>query len=257
MEPQRLNTIQGWEWIKQGFALFMKAPLWWIVLLMICLIATIGFSSIPVVGEPLVSLLMPVFLVGLMMVCRSLEQGEELELAHLFSGFHRHTTHLVTLGGISLVSQFMIFGLMMLLGGADLVNILMSSQPDPDPEMVMEAISGAGSALMVGAALFSILMMAMQYAPMLVYCNDVAPLRAMQLSFRAFTHNIGPMLVYFTTFMILGFLASMPALLGWLVLLPLVFTSLYASFRDIFPIVQEIGNIPAESSVSSSGDNTL
>ena len=257
MEPQRLNSIQGWEWIKQGFALFMKAPLLWIVILMIGLIATVVISNVPVVGEPLVSLIMPVILVGLMTGCRSLEQDEELELAHLFSGFYRHTTHLVTLGGISLVSQFMILGVMMLLGGADLVSFLMSGQPDPDPEMVVKAVAGAGLAVMVGAVLFSMLMMAMQYAPLLVFFNDIAPVQAMKLSFRAFTHNIGPMLVYFTTFMILAFLASMPAFLGWLVLLPLVFTSLYTSFRNIFPAAQEASDIPEESSVSDSEDGTF
>ncbi len=257
MEPQRLNSLHGWEWIKLGFALFMKAPLLWIVILMIGLVATVGFSSVPVIGEPLVSLLMPVIVVGLMTGCRSLEQDEELELAHLFSGFHHHTTQLVTLGGISLVSQFIIFGVMMLLGGADLVSILMSGQPDPDPELVIEAIKGAGLALLVGAVLFSILMMAAQYAPMLVYFYDVAPVQAMKLSFRAFTHNIGAMLVYFTTFMFLGFLASMPAFLGWLVLLPLVFTSLYVSFFRIFPVNQEDNSVLVENSVPDSDDNTF
>ena len=86
----------------------MKAPLLWIVLLSICVVAAVAISSVPVVGEPLVSLLMPAVLVGLMVGCRSLEQGEELELAHLFSGFKQHTSQLVTLGGISLVSQYLI-----------------------------------------------------------------------------------------------------------------------------------------------------
>jgi len=257
MEPQRLSSIHGWEWIKQGFALFMKSPLLWIVLLMIFLIAAIGFSNVPVVGEPLVSLLVPVILVGLMTGCRALEQDDELELAHLFSGFHRHTAHLITLGGISLVSQFMIFGVMMLLGGADLVSFMMNGPPDPDPELVMEAIKSAGLALMVGAVLFSMLTMAMQYAPYLVYFNDIAPVQAMKLSFRAFTYNIGPMLVYFSTFMILAFLASMPAFLGWLVLIPLIFTSLYASFRSIFPVVQGVSSIPLKNSVSDSDDGTF
>lgn len=65
----------------------MKAPLLWIVLLMICIISMAGLSAVPVVGEPLASLLLPVVLAGLMVGCRALEQGEELELAHLFSGF--------------------------------------------------------------------------------------------------------------------------------------------------------------------------
>jgi len=36
-------------------------------------------------------------------------------------------------------------------------------------------------------------------------------------------------------FMLLAVLASMPMMLGWLILAPMVFTSLYASFCDIFP----------------------
>ena len=117
MEPRHLQSRQGWEWIKQGYALFVKAPLLWIVLLFICMIAAVALSSVPVVGEPLVSLLTPAVLVGLMVGCRALNQGGELELAHLFSGFKQHTSQLVTLGGISLVTQFLILGLMMA-GGA-------------------------------------------------------------------------------------------------------------------------------------------
>ena len=42
MEPQHLAAGQGWQWIKQGYALFMKAPLLWIVLLLICVIAVVA-----------------------------------------------------------------------------------------------------------------------------------------------------------------------------------------------------------------------
>ncbi|MGA9666411.1 MAG: BPSS1780 family membrane protein [Gallionella sp.] len=243
MEPQHLKAGQGWEWIKQGYALFMKSPILWVVLLSICVIAAVGISSVPVIGEPLVSLLMPVVLAGLMTGCRSLEQGEELELAHLFSGFKQHTSHLVALGGISLVSQYLIFGAMIVVGGATLVHLLMSGQQDIDPNVMMQALTGAGFAMLLGIVLFSLLMMAMQYAPMLVFFNGVTPLQGMKLSLRAFLHNIGPMLVYGLTFLFLGILASLPMMLGWLVLLPLVFTSLYASYRDIFPATAE--NQPA------------
>ncbi|MDO8291594.1 MAG: BPSS1780 family membrane protein [Gallionella sp.] len=239
MEPQRLQSRQGWEWIKQGFALFKKAPLLWIVLLMICLAAAVGLSNVPVLGEPLLSLLMPVILIGLMTGCRSLKHNEELELAHLFSGFQRQTTQLITLGGIALVGQYLIFGLMKMVGGAELVDILMSNQPDADPELLMQAVTGAGFAVLLGMVLFSVLMMAMQFAPMLVFFNNIAPQQAMKLSLRAFLNNIGPMMVYVTTFMFLAILASIPMMLGWLVLLPLVFTSLYACYCDIFPAVKE------------------
>ena len=239
MEPQRLAAVRGWEWIKQGFVLFKKAVLLWIALLMICVAAALALSSIPVLGEPLMSLLMPVLLVGLMAGCRSLEHDGDLELAHLFSGFHRQTAQLITLGGISLVGQYLIFGLMIMSGGSELVGILMSGQPDADPALLKQAVQGAGLAILLGAALFSILMMAMQFAPLLVFFNNVAPLEAMKLSLRAFLYNIGPMAVYITTFMFLAVLASLPMMLGWLVLLPLVFTSLYACYCDLFPAGKE------------------
>lgn len=239
MEPQRLAAGQGWQWIKQGYALFMKAPLLWIVLLLICFIAMVALSKVPVVGEPLASLLLPVVLAGLMVGCRALEHGEELELAHLFSGFQQRTTQLVTLGGVTLVGQFLIFGVMMLVGGAALVGILMSGQPVSDPEIVRQAISGAGIAVLLGLTLFSVLLMAMQFAPMLVYFNNATPLEAMKLSLRAFIDNIGPMLVYGVTFILLAILASIPMMLGWLVLLPIMFTSLYACYCDIFPAAKE------------------
>jgi uncharacterized membrane protein len=246
MEPQRLKAGQGWIWVKQGYALFIKAPLLWIVLLFICVVAAVGISNVPVVGEPLVSLLMPAILVGLMVGCRALSQDEELELAHLFSGFKQHTSQLVTLGGISLVSQYLIFGAMMMVGGATLVGILMSGQPDTDPKVIMEAVAGAGFAVLLGLMLFSLLMMAMQFAPMLVFFRNVPPVQAMRLSVRAFLLNVGPMLVYGITFVFLAILASLPMMLGWLVLLPLVFTSLYASYCDIFPPVKETSSAPPE-----------
>ena len=253
MDPQRLKARQGWEWIKQGYALFIKAPLLWIVLLFICMVAAVGISSVPIVGEPLVSLLTPAVLVGLMVGCRALGQNEELELAHLFSGFKQHTSQLVTLGGISLVTQFLILGLMMMTGGATLVGILMSGQPT-DPNVMMQALAGATFAVVIGIVLFTLLMMAMQFAPLLVYFRNVPPLQAMRLSLRAFLYNVGPMLVYGLTFVLLAVLASLPMFLGWVVLLPLVFTSLYASYSDIFPAVTAAGNTPQQPDVNTPND---
>ena len=247
MEPRHLKPGQGWAWIKQGYALFIQSPLLWIVLLLACLIAAVVLSSVPTVGEPLVSLLMPVILAGLMTGCRALQQGEELELAHLFNGFKQHTAQLVTLGGIALVGQFLIFGLMILAGGKELVALLMSSQPDIDQEVLSQAVSGAGISMLLGIALFFLLMMAMQFAPLLVFFNNATPLQAMQLSLRAFLNNIGPMLVYGLTFFFLAILASLPVMLGWLILLPMVFTSLYASYCDIFPDGNLTGSTPQQS----------
>jgi uncharacterized membrane protein len=251
MEPQRLAAGRGWEWIKQGYALFMKAPLLWIVLLVICVVTIAAISVIPFIGEPLVSLLMPVMVVGLMAGCRALQNGEELELAHLFSGFQLHTSPLVTLGGIALVGQYLIFGVMMLVGGGTIVNIMMSSADITDPEIFTKAIAGAGLAVLLGATLFSVLIMATQFSPMLIYFNNAPPIAAMKLSLRAFTGNVAPMLVYGATFILLAIFASIPMMLGWLILLPIIFTSVYAAYSDIFPPLKEAVSTPENSDIFS------
>ena len=245
MEPQRLPAGQGWEWIKQGYALFMKAPLLWIVMLLIFFVAAVALSNVPLLGEPLVSLLMPVVLAGLMSGCRALEQGEELELAHFFNGFKHHTSRLVALGGITLILQLLILGLMMLAGAGALVSLMMSGQSNPDPEVLVAAFSGATFAISLGIALYLLVTSVMQFATMLVYFNNVPPLQALQLTLRAFVYNIWPMLVFGVTFMFLAILATLPMGLGWLVLFPMSFTSLYATYRAIFPLV-ETGAIPPE-----------
>ena len=257
MEPQRLQTRHGWDWIKKGYGLFLKAPLLWVVLLMIFLVSAVALSSIPVIGEPLTSLLMPVVMVGLMTGCRSLEQGDDLELAHLFSGFQKQTPPLITLGGFALVGQFAILGLMIMAGGETLVGLLTSGQPDIDPVVLAQALSGASFAVLLGMTLFSLLMMAMQYAPMLVFFNGATPVQAMKLSLRAFLYNIGPWLVYLTTFILLAILASIPMMLGWLILLPLVFTSLYVSYCEIFPVVNEAEQPLKEEDIFTPGKGTF
>lgn len=239
MEAQRLQAGRGWEWIKQGYALFMKAPLLWAVLMMICLVAIIVLAMIPILGEPLVTLIMPVVVVGLMAGCRALHNGEELELPHLLSGLQKHAAQLITLGGITLIAQYLILGAMILVGGGALVTILMSSTDVTDPNIILKAVAGAGLSVLVGIGLFSVLLMATQFAPMIVYFNNAPPVAAMKLSFKAFTTNIMPMLVYGITFVFLAILASLPMFLGWLILLPVMFTSVYAAYIDIFPPIKD------------------
>jgi uncharacterized membrane protein len=237
MNIAKLPAERGWAWIKQGYALFMKAPLLWLTLLIICIMAAVLVSLIPIVGEPLVSIATPLVLIGLMAGARAVECGEELELAYLFSGLQKRTVPLLVLGCIGLIAQYLIFAVMQVAGGAALVSLMMSHEPISDPALMMQAVQGAGFALLIGAALFSALMMAMQYAPLLVYVNHLTPLAALKISLRAFLQNIPAMLVYGLTFMAFAILATLPMMLGWLVLLPVVFTSLYVSYSEIFPVV--------------------
>ena len=239
MEARKVNALNGWMWIKQGYWLFRKNPLLWMSLAAIGVIGMIGIAAIPVVGDPLATLLFPILLAGYMLGCHALAQGEELELAHLFAGFQQHAQQLVTLGGINLVGQLLILGVMKFTGGAALVDILMSGQQMDDPTALVQAMEGAGIALLLGITLFTVLMMAMQFAPMLVIFGKMAPVPAMKASLRAFLRNMLALTVYGALLLPFALLASLPMMLGWLVLLPIVIASMYAIYRDLFPMPPE------------------
>jgi len=239
MEARKVNAINGWLWIKQGYGLFRKSPLLWISLTAIGIIGMLGIAVIPVVGDPLTTLLFPILLAGYMLGCHALAEGEELELPHLFAGFQHRAQQLVTLGGINLVAQLLILGVMKMTGGAALVDILMSGTQVEDPAVLVQAMEGAGMALLLGMTLFSLLMMAMQFAPMLVIFGKMLPVPAMKMSLQAFLRNIIPLTVYGVMLLPFALLASLPMMLGWLVLMPIIITSLYVTYRDLFPMQQE------------------
>jgi uncharacterized membrane protein len=55
-------------------------------------------------------------------------------------------------------------------------------------------------------------------------------------SFRACLANIVPFLVYGLIGLVACVLATIPILLGWLILMPVLIVSIYTSYRDIFKV---------------------
>jgi uncharacterized membrane protein len=245
MEIKRYNAARGWIWVKQGYQLIMRNPLMSITFALIfALVMFVGFK-VPVFGPLLLLLLMPVLMAGYMRVCRALEEDEEVELAHLFEGFRKHTARLTALGGFLMVGLLISSMVMVFIGGEALRTLLEGANTATDPEMLMEAMWTAGSgvtlSLAVGFALLCLLMLAFQYAPMLVFFNDVTPLAALRASLEGSLRNIIPYTVYNLIMQVVAVVLGMlPFGIGLIVLLPLGLTSLYVSYRNIFPFAHEL-----------------
>jgi uncharacterized membrane protein len=87
---------------------------------------------------------------------------------------------------------------------------------------------------MVALGLSIPLMMAAWFAPLLVAFKDMPAVAAMKLSFLACIKNIIPLQLYTITMVVLAVIAAMPYGLGFFLLVPVLFASLYASYEDIF-----------------------
>lgn len=233
MEIRSVEARLGWQWIADGFALFRKNPLIWIVLCIILLLFAVAMAAIPILGQFVFTLLSPVLLAGLMVGCRALEQNEELEIAHLFAGFQKNPTPLVTIGGIYLVGQVLIIGVAMLIGGSVMLDLLMGNR-EFDQAALMSMMGNIMLAMLVAMALSIPLMMATWFAPLLVIFDDMPALAAMRLSFFACLKNLMPFLIYGIMLLVLAVVAMIPFGLGLFILVPTLFASIYVSYKNIF-----------------------
>ncbi len=240
---------RGWTWVRQGYQLIMINPLMSISFALIGALAMFAALKIPVLGPLLAIMLMPIVMAGYMRVCRALEEEEEVELAHLFEGFRKHTARLAALGGLSMLGMIAASTVMVFLGGDPLSTLMDSFRVQPAiRELLVSAMWNAGSgvafSLLVGFTLVCVLMLALQYAPMLVFFNDATPLAALRASLSGSFRNIIPYTVYSIIMQLIALVLSLlPFNIGLILLLPLGFTSLYVSYRNIFPFAHELAAI--------------
>jgi hypothetical protein len=233
MQVRQVDAKYGWQWIVTGFLIFRQAPLVWVILCGALLLAAAALSLIPVAGQFIFTLLSPVFLAGLMLGCKALEQGNQLEPSHILAGFQHTPAPLITIGGIYLVGQVVILGIFMLIGGDVLMELLMEGKRVDENEL--KNVSGNMLTASLVALLLSIpLLMAAWFAPLLVVFTRMPALEAMRISFLACLKNIVAFQIYAVLLIVLTIIATIPYGLGLLVLVPTLFGSIYASYGDIF-----------------------
>jgi hypothetical protein len=245
MEIRKLNAMRGWTWVQHGYQLIARNPLLSITLALSGTMLMFVVIRVPLFGPLLAVLLMPVLMAGYMRVCRALEEDEEVELAQIFAGFKTHTSRLIALGGYTLLGLLLSSMVMIFIGGEALSKLLGSFQTANDTAVLMTAMTAAGTgvslSLMLGFAMVFLLMMAVQYAPMLVFFSDLTPFAALRASLSGSVRNIIPYTVYSLIIQMIGLLLSLlPFGLGLVFLLPLGLTSLFVSYRNIFPFENEI-----------------
>ena len=89
-------------------------------------------------------------------------------------------------------------------------------------------------AVLIMFALLLPAVMAVWLAAPLVMFHEHGALEAMKGSFTGCLRNVLPFLVYGLVLFVFSIAATLPLLLGWLVLGPVLAASIYASYRDIY-----------------------
>ncbi|MEJ1354194.1 MAG: BPSS1780 family membrane protein [Candidatus Sedimenticola sp. (ex Thyasira tokunagai)] len=222
----------GWQWISRGYWHFRQNPFAWIGAILAWMLASVVITVIPVIGaigSLALSLLSPVIFAGFMLGAQDQEQGEDFRLNHLLAGFSSNTKQLLLVGLLYIVGLIVIVvALASLMGGLFMLSGEALSQGTMPPA------SSIMLAVLAGMALTIPLMMAYWFAPALIALEGMSAVAAMKLSFIGCVKNILPFLLYGVITLIFMIIGSIPVGLGLLVVVPVMFASMYTACRDIY-----------------------
>lgn len=234
---------RGANWWGAGWRLFAQAPFIWIAIVIVFGAIMFALAWVPFVGGLAQPLLYTVLGAGVLVGARAQDRGTGLSVAHLFSCCNEKALPLVILALIYIAGWFVLWlvavALLLALVGFGTLTSMFSALNASDPMELWLALGGSVSlgvlvVLLVATLAAVPLIMAYWFAPALVVFRGDEPLAAMRASFRACLRNVPPFLVYSLIGVGLAIAATIPLALGWLVLLPMYGTSLYASYKDIF-----------------------
>jgi uncharacterized membrane protein len=222
----------GWTWIASAWELFKRQPGIWVAIAVIAIVIFTAFHFMHAFGMILGILLTPVFTAGVVIGAKALDEGRELEIAHLFAGFINRFGALIAVGAIYLALWFAIVVLSVAVTGVS-VWVMLSASPDL-ASATMSALLSILLAWLIALALMVPVFMAVWFAPPLVVFNKLDAPDALKASFLGCLKNIVPFLVYGLILFGFAILATIPVFLGWLVLGPVIGASIYTSYRDIY-----------------------
>jgi hypothetical protein len=248
MQARIVQTPQGARWLADGWRLFRAAPLGWLALVFAYWLIMTLVSIVPLVGVAAASVLVPAFSVGFMAAARAVSRGGPLELALLFDGFRHHLRGQIILGVVYFACLGLVLAATALADGGALAGWMLSGRRPEDEVLQSDDFLAA---LACAAALYAPVLMMFWFAPPLAAWHGVGAGKALFFSFFACLMNWRAFLAYgavtalialalplavLSALMLVSFKAPVMSLVFPLliVLLPTLFASFYASYRDIF-----------------------
>lgn len=229
-ESREVDAGVCFDWLQQGWTMFLVNPGVWIGSTVVLLIILMLTNMVPFFGQVAAHLLVPLFGAGMVQICRHMSEDKPAKIGDLFAGFSHNAGPLVMVGVFFAAGVFGLAFLAFLLVSGGVFGGVITGK-----------VGGFGIALggvMLAGLLVMVLsvpvIMATWFAPALVFLHGMKPAAAMRASFSAGAKNWLVMMVFGTFLVVALFFAMLPLGLGLLLLLPIFSGAVYASYRDIF-----------------------
>jgi hypothetical protein len=251
----KLPAATGWQWIKQGFALFRRQPAELCTLFLSYMFLMMVITIIPLLGQVLPLILVPVFSMSFMQACVQVEKGQRVYPNLLLTGFRSPAfATLLKLGVLYGLAAVVAIGASALVDGGMLWQV-MSGSARVDADAMQN--SNITLAILVAALLYTPAAMAFWYAAPLAAWQGMGLGKAIFYSFFAVRRAGRAFLLYglgwgligvllpllFST--LLGQLTGSPMLM-MMVLLPLSIVLTVAMYCSFYPTYTTVFGKPAQ-----------
>ncbi|KAF1041593.1 MAG: hypothetical protein GAK35_03206 [Herbaspirillum frisingense] len=231
---EKIPAKTGWLWVKQGFALFRKQPAEMSTLFLSYMFLMLALGIIPVLGQMLPLILIPVFAMSFMQACAQVEKGERVYPNLLLVGFRSPARNtLLKLGLLYLLAATVVVAASTLADGGVFWKAMMGGGLSAD-----ELEKSAGSmrmAMLIAAALYVPAAMAFWYAAPLIMWQRMTLGKALFYSFFSVRRAGGAFLLYALAWIVIAIMVP--------TLISMVITLLTGSFNIVIFILLPISII--------------
>jgi len=208
MEKIPANT--GINWIRQGFAIFRKQPAELAMLFLLYMLLMFSLSLIPLIGQLLPLLLVPVFSMAFMQACVQIEAGKKVLPNILLTGFRSPA-----LGTLLRLGSLYLLAALIAIAASSLVDDgmfwkLMSGQITADEEKL--PMTDLPLAMLVAALVYTPFAMAFWHAAPLAAWQRMGLFKAVFYSFFAVRRCGMAFLAYGLGWIVIGI--ALPAIVS-------------------------------------------
>ena len=180
---EKLPAATGWQWIKDGFTLFRKQPAELSTLFLSYMFLMMIVTIIPLLGQLLPLVLVPVFSMAFMQACVQVEKGQRVYPNLLLTGFRSPAFKtLLLLGVLYVLAATAAIGASALIDGGVFWNVMTGTE-----RVDAKTVQGSGItlAMLLAAALYTPAAMAFWFAAPLVAWQGMGLGKALFFSFYA------------------------------------------------------------------------
>ncbi len=229
-EPQKKPAGRGAQWIKSAFQLFKQSPGGWILTMIVGFIIMMVTNFIPVLGSLFTLLTTYIWTAGILHGSREVDRGNKFKVGFLFAGFKLAFGKLM---GLSVIIGLIGFAIAILCMGTLYIDVITGEKTADQLFVNQDAISII-LPILIMMALYIPLMMFVWFAPALIIFHDMPIFKAMKESFNGCLKNIVPFLIYGIVALLLMIVAMIPVGLGLLIMVPVLYASMYTAYKDIY-----------------------